>query len=67
LEQTQKLFRLYNNLGSASAGSPAAKVTIGAIASVQRSFLPDALAALYQRLLDCRTRVLLGLEERERG
>jgi len=61
LEQSQELLRLYDNLGSASAGAPAAKVTIGAIASIQRSFLPDALATLHQRLPDCRTRVLPGL------
>ncbi|NHQ92657.1 LysR family transcriptional regulator [Janthinobacterium lividum] len=61
LEQTQELLRLYDNLGSASAGAPAAKVTIGAIASVQRSFLPDTLATLHRQLPDCRTRVLPGL------
>src|ERR1700756_3013734 len=42
LLQAQELIRLYNNLGSTPVGRPASVlVSIGAIASVQRSLLPD--------------------------
>jgi DNA-binding transcriptional LysR family regulator len=36
-------------------------VNIGAIASVQRSYLPDALAKFHQHCPQCRTRVVPGL------
>jgi len=43
LAQAQELIRLYNNLGSRNLGRPTTiLVNIGAIASVQRSLLPDA-------------------------
>jgi DNA-binding transcriptional LysR family regulator len=62
LEQAQELLRLYANLGSRKSGAVAAKlVTLGAIASVQRSLLPDVLAAFHKRNPDCRTRVVPGL------
>ncbi|MFZ6720497.1 LysR family transcriptional regulator [Undibacterium sp. Ji49W] len=61
LVQAQELIRLYDNLGSTTAGGPATVVNIGAIASVQRSLLPDALAALHRQCPGCRTRVLPGL------
>ncbi|MFZ6769996.1 LysR family transcriptional regulator [Undibacterium sp. Di26W] len=61
LVQAQELIRLYDNLGSTTAGDPATVVNIGAIASVQRSLLPDALAALHRQCPGCRTRVLPGL------
>lgn len=45
LLQAQELLRLYDNLGSTTLGKPpSVLVNIGAIASVQRSYLPDALA-----------------------
>lgn len=61
LGQAQELLSLYDSLGSATAGAPATVVQIGAIASVQRSLLPDALAALHRQAPGCRTRVLPGL------
>ncbi|MNC24581.1 HTH-type transcriptional regulator YofA [compost metagenome] len=62
LLQAQELLRLYDNLGSTTVGLPASVlVNIGAIASVQRSYLPDALAKFHQQCLHCRTRVIPGL------
>ncbi|MFW9081943.1 LysR substrate-binding domain-containing protein [Pseudomonas sp. P2757] len=62
LLQAQELLRLYDNLGSSTVGLPASVlVNVGAIASVQRSFLPDALARFHQQSPQCRTRVVPGL------
>lgn len=62
LLQAQELLRLYDSLGSTTVGLPASVlVSIGAIASVQRSFLPDALAKFHQQCPQCRTRVIPGL------
>ncbi|WPN96567.1 LysR substrate-binding domain-containing protein [Pseudomonas sp. MUP55] len=62
LLQAQELLRLYDSLGSTTVGLPASVlVNIGAIASVQRSFLPDALAKFHQQCPQCRTRVIPGL------
>jgi len=62
LLQAQELIRLYNNLGSTPLGMPTAiLVNIGAIASVQRSLLPDALARFHRQCPGCRTRVIPGL------
>ncbi|WP_313053832.1 LysR substrate-binding domain-containing protein [Pseudomonas lopnurensis] len=62
LLQAQELVRLYNNLGSASTGyAPMVRVNIGAIASIQRALLPDALARFHRQRPGCRTRVLPGL------
>ncbi|MEN2394227.1 LysR substrate-binding domain-containing protein [Pseudomonas halotolerans] len=62
LLQAQELLRLYDNLGGGSPELAASVlVNIGAIASVQRSYLPDALARFHQQCPQCRTRVLPGL------
>ncbi|UVM63559.1 LysR family transcriptional regulator [Pseudomonas sp. B21-010] len=62
LLQGQELVRQFNNLGTSPVGLPASiLVTIGAIASVQRSYLPEALAEFHQRSPECRTRVVPGL------
>jgi DNA-binding transcriptional LysR family regulator len=62
LLQAQELLRLYENLGSTTIGQPpSVLVNIGAIASVQRSCLPDALAKFHQQCPQCRTRVIPGL------
>lgn len=62
LLQAQELVRLYGSLGNSATGSaPNVLVTIGAIASVQRSFLPDALALFHRQFPQCRTRVIPGL------
>ncbi|KVK98320.1 LysR family transcriptional regulator [Burkholderia cepacia] len=62
LGQAQALLGLYENLSSTAPGSPAAaRVTIGAIASVQSALLPAALADFHRRHPACRTRVIPGL------
>jgi len=62
LLQAQELLRLYENLGSTTPGlAPNVLVNIGAIASVQRSYLPDALARFHQQCPQCRTRVIPGV------
>ncbi|WP_447800625.1 LysR family transcriptional regulator [Pseudomonas kilonensis] len=62
LLQGQELVRQFHNLGTSPVGLPASiLVTIGAIASVQRSYLPEALAEFHQRSPECRTRVVPGL------
>ena len=62
LERAQELIRLYNGLGSRKSGRPAAAfVSLGAIASVQRSVLPEVLARFHKQRRDCHTRVLPGL------
>lgn len=62
LEQAQALIRLYGDLGLQKKDAAAAtQVNIGAIASVQRSLLPDVLAKFHKQAEGCRTRVLPGL------
>ncbi|WP_394845027.1 LysR substrate-binding domain-containing protein [Pendulispora brunnea] len=62
LVRAQELVRLYDDLGARTVGHPVTTlVTIGAIASVQRSRLPDVLARFHREHPDCRTRVLPGL------
>ena len=62
LAQAQELIRLYNSLGSTNVGRAATVlVNIGAIASVQRSLLPDVLARFHKQCPGCRTRVIPGL------
>ena len=62
LAQAQELLRLYGNLGSSNAGQRATVLlNIGAIASVQRSLLPDALGKFHKQVPSCRTRVVPGL------
>ncbi|MCV4262566.1 LysR substrate-binding domain-containing protein [Pseudomonas capsici] len=62
LLQAQELIRLYNNLGSTASGQPESiLLNIGAIASVQRSLLPDALATFHSQWPQCRTRVIPGV------
>jgi len=62
LLQAQELLRLYDNLGTTTVGLPASVlVNIGAIASVQRSFLPGALARFHKQCPQVRTRIIPGL------
>ncbi|HSW03775.1 LysR family transcriptional regulator [Aquabacterium sp.] len=62
LAQAQELVRLYSTLGSSDAGLQATGLlNIGAISSVQRSLLPDALGKFHKQLPGCRTRVVPGL------
>lgn len=62
LQQAQELIRLYDRLGSTADGeTTGVRVSLGAIASVQRSWLPDALAAFHRQRPQCRTRVIPGV------
>lgn len=62
LEQAQELVRLYGTIGSrASTAAPATLVAVGAIASVQRSLLPQALARFHREHPDTRTRIVPGV------
>lgn len=62
LQQAQALLALYGTLGASSAGQGAAtRVTLGAIASSQRSLLPSVLAHFHRQFPECRSRVVPGL------
>ena len=62
VEQAQELIRQYASLGSRASGSPAMSVVnVGAIASVQRSMLPDVLAKFHREVADCRVRIVPGV------
>lgn len=62
LLQAQELIRLYDTLGSTVSGQSASvRLSLGAIASVQRSWLPDALAEFHRQRPHCRTRVIPGV------
>jgi DNA-binding transcriptional LysR family regulator len=62
LAQAQQLVGLYENLGaSPSGGKPDTLINIGAIASVQRSLLPDTLSRFQRQYPACHTRVLPGV------
>jgi DNA-binding transcriptional LysR family regulator len=60
--RAQELLRLYGELGSSHSGQRAAALlNVGAIASVQRSRLPEALARFHKQSPQCRTRIVPGL------
>ena len=62
LTKAQEVIRLYNGLGShALGGVPSVQVDIGAIASIQRSLLPQALARFHGARVECRTRIIPGV------
>ncbi len=62
LAQAQDLIQRYEQLGSAPCDTTAhAVITIGAIASLQRSVLPDALAGFHREWPGYRSRVVPGL------
>ena len=62
LTRAEELIHLYDTLGAGRAEDPAAAlVGIGAIASVQRSLLPDVLATFHAQAGKCRVRVTPGL------
>ncbi|MES2941017.1 MAG: LysR family transcriptional regulator [Pseudomonadota bacterium] len=62
LAQAQDMLRLYEQLGAGAQGdNGAATLAIGAIASVQRTLLPEVLARLRRQLPDCRMRVVPGV------
>ncbi|MGX5024807.1 LysR family transcriptional regulator [Enterobacter sp. UPMP2060] len=62
VSQAQELLALYDGLGKRLNGTTVGKtVTIGAIASVQRTLLPDALTLFCKQSSGCRIRVVPGL------
>ncbi|CAO1666556.1 Transcriptional regulator, LysR family [Halomonas sp. NYA30] len=62
LKQAHALLTLYSTLGVSMSGQPATqRINIGAIASIQRSLLPDALARFHHAYHDCCTHVVPGL------
>lgn len=62
LLQAQSLLALYATLGVSPSGQGAgSRVTIGAIASIQRTVLPDIVARFHQQFAECRTRIVPGL------
>ncbi|MFX1676719.1 LysR family transcriptional regulator [Paraburkholderia sp. A2WS-5] len=62
LVQAQEVIRLYGNLSAVTVDpAVAVRVNIGAIASVQRALLPDALAAFRKQCPGASTRVIPGV------
>ncbi len=62
LKQAHALLTLYGTLGATTADQSAPqRISIGAIASIQRSLLPDALARFQRTYSECHTRVVPGL------
>ncbi|TYL41020.1 MULTISPECIES: LysR substrate-binding domain-containing protein [Dickeya] len=62
VSQAQELLSLYDGLGEKpNRAIPGKTVTIGAIASVQRTLLPDALTQFSKQRSGCRIRVVPGL------
>jgi DNA-binding transcriptional LysR family regulator len=62
LLRAEELIALYGKLGSHRLGlAPTAMVSIGAIASVQRTLLPDVLAKFHKRTPACQSRVIPGV------
>lgn len=62
LLKAQELLRFYGSLASTTVGLPVSiLVNIGAIASIQSFYLPDALANFHQQCPQRRTRAIPGL------
>ncbi|QJW54820.1 HTH-type transcriptional regulator YofA [Serratia plymuthica] len=62
ISQAQELLSLYDGLGERlNLATPGKTITIGAIASIQRTLLPDALTAFCRHSAGCRIRVIPGL------
>jgi len=62
LQRAQELIRLYANLGHGTdAPATATPIAIGAIASAQRTLLPDALAAFYREHPQQLVRIVPGV------
>lgn len=60
--EAQELIALYSQLGKdREEKAEQSLVNIGAIASVQRSWLPEVLARFYQQVSDCQVRIAPGL------
>lgn len=64
LARARELVRLHDELGSREAGvTTGERVTVGAIASIQRGRLPDALARFHREAPEARSRVVPGLSK----
>ncbi len=62
LQQARALLALYRTLGAAGTDqAPGTLITLGAIASYQRTLLPDVLAHFHRHFPHCRSRVVPGL------
>lgn len=62
LPQVDELLTLYRHLGDkAELPRPATRVTLGAIASIQRSLLPVALTRFHKQFPGCQTHIVPGL------
>ncbi|ASK20266.1 LysR substrate-binding domain-containing protein [Halomonas sp. N3-2A] len=62
LLQAQTLLGLYATLGASPSGQGlGSRITIGAIASIQRTVLPDIVARFHRQFSECRTRIVPGL------
>ncbi|WP_249975854.1 LysR substrate-binding domain-containing protein [Vreelandella olivaria] len=62
LQQAHTLLALYSTLGASTSGQGlSTRVNIGAIASIQRTLLPDILARFHRQFPECRSRVIPGL------
>lgn len=60
--QAQTLLGLYATLGASPLGQGlGSRVSIGAIASIQRTVLPDIVARFHRQFSECRTRIVPGL------
>lgn len=60
--QAEELLSLYDSLGERLDRTSQGKtVTVGAIASVQRTLLPDALTLFFKQSSACRVRIIPGL------
>ncbi|MGO1766549.1 LysR family transcriptional regulator [Advenella sp. S44] len=62
LLQAQELIQLYSNLGAAPvANAKAMHINVGAIATLQRTVLPYALADFHKACPGCHTRIIPGV------
>ncbi|HLU02890.1 MAG TPA: LysR family transcriptional regulator [Advenella sp.] len=62
LLQAQELIHLYGNLGETPvAHAKAMHINVGAIATLQRTVLPDALAGFHKTSPGCHTRIIPGV------
>ncbi|GAA5234980.1 LysR family transcriptional regulator [Verticiella sediminum] len=62
LAQAQELLALYEQLGSAgTAEAGVTRIQLGAIASIQRTLLPDALARFHREHPNAHTRIVPGV------
>lgn len=62
LQQAQQLLQLYSNLGASPVStSTGVQINVGAIATLQRTLLPGALAQFHNTYGGCHTRIIPGV------